>query len=109
MTPRHLPSILDEASARHDWAARDPMTLTLPLRKVPTPSYCRCVSNNKNHYLGGQQPRIDLSERVIRCATCRREIPASCKRRQVSWLRSLMNAPEGHTDFDSISDLIWSE
>lgn len=32
MTPRHEPSILELAAARHDWANRDPMNVALPLK-----------------------------------------------------------------------------
>ena len=90
-------SLLDRLAAEVE--GRDPGNLCQPLKRLPTPLYCRCAPN-------AMQARIDLSQRLVVCGRCRREIDPSCKRRQVVWLRSLLKLSSEHFDAESIADLI---
>lgn len=90
-------SLLDRITAEVE--GRDPGNLTQPLKRLPSPSYCRCAPD-------AQEARIDLSQRLVVCGRCRREIEPSCKRRQVSWLRGFLKLNPEHFDAESIADLI---
>ena len=92
-------SILDDLDARYSWSARDPGNLCIPLKAAAKQPECHCGPDR-------QDPRLDLSDRHVRCFTCLRVIPASCKRRQVTWLRSLLKLPPDQLDLDSITDLL---
>ena len=103
------PTILEMFAAKTGYTAeRDPGTLTLPMHKAKLQPECHCQPPAANR-LGGQVPAIDRQQGVIRCRSCLKPISMRCKRRNVLHLRSLLMAPEGQTDFDSIPDLIWSE
>ncbi|PWL23068.1 MAG: hypothetical protein DCO99_03545 [Synechococcus sp. XM-24] len=95
------PSILDDLAAKHGWADRDPMTLTEPLKRRRAPRQCHCSQ-------ASQTPRLDLSERLVRCACCRQEIPKSCRRRDVVWLRGLLRLEPDQLDVDSIAHLLFT-
>ena len=90
-------SLLDRITA--EFEGRDPGNLTQPLKRLHSPSYCHCPA-------GVQEARLSLSQRLVICGRCRREIEPSCKRRQVVWLRGLLKLDPEHFDAESIADLI---
>lgn len=90
-------SLLDRLAAEVE--GRDPGNLTQPLKQPKAPSCCYCP-------VGVQEARLALSQRLVVCGHCRREIEPSCKRRQVTWLRSLLKLSPEHFDAESIADLI---
>ena len=101
------PNILEMALQRSDWSLeRDPNNLTLPMAPKQKTPECHCPQPSRNR-LGGCVPSIDREEGVIRCRSCLKPISSRCKRKDVVHLRGLLNAPEGHTDWESVPDLIW--
>lgn len=86
-------------------AERDPGSLCDPLRPVKAPPSCSCPPPQRNR-LGGQIPAVDLQQRLVVCRSCLKPIPATCKRRAVTHLRSLLLAPDHQVDWASISDLL---
>ena len=90
-------SLLDRLAAEVE--GRDPGNLCQPLKRREAPSYCYCPADV-------QEARLALSQRLVICGRCRREIEPSCKRRQVVWLRSLLKLSPEHFDAESIADLI---
>ena len=99
-------SILDDAM-RHQGITpdRDPGNISinlLPDRKQPE---CHCPAPQR-HRLGGQRPLIDLEAREVVCGTCLKRVPDSCRRREVTHLRSLLRLRDEQLDLDSIRDLL---
>lgn len=96
-----MKSIIAEVAERRGWGSED--ILTKPVKKkVPT---CNCPAPTRNR-LGGQQARIDLSQGIVRCASCMKPVAESCKRRDVVWLRSLLKLPPEQQDFESVMDMV---
>ena len=99
-------SILDFAMRKQGITPeRDPHDLCTPLKAAAKEPECHCPAPQRNR-LGGQHPLIDLERRQVVCGVCRKLIPASCRRRDVTHLRGLLALPDEAMDWESIPDLL---